>query len=111
MGFDDACTLLLIHESKLEQAQKDQNVNSVFNANYAHIRGNAKRKGYRVDTRTIFIVFLVARAMLITGECFTIFTSEASLLIMVYLVIVLIEDNILSRDECLSGPQQYANKI
>lgn len=46
MGFDDACTLLLIHESKLEQAQ-NQNFSSVFNANYAHIRGNAKRKGYR----------------------------------------------------------------
>lgn len=34
MKFDDAYTLLLTHESRLEQAQKDQNVSNLFNANY-----------------------------------------------------------------------------
>lgn len=50
MGYDDAYTLLLTHEARLEQNQNPQavfNVNcSMFNANYSHMRGNLRRSSH-----------------------------------------------------------------
>lgn len=50
MRYDDAYTLLLTHEARLEKNQNPQavfNVNcSMFNANYSHMRGNLRRSSF-----------------------------------------------------------------